>query len=185
MFLHLTIKMERVFVKEIRKIKGLKAKIEKAFNVELKITRTHIEVTGKDEDGFSEYMAGKAIEAIGMNFIPETALLLKNAEYMFEKVDIKDHVKQSRVTAVKGRTIGRGGKAKLVLERLTNCEIEVKGHYIGIIGKAADVTLAINSIIKLIQGSPHSKVYAFLERHQQLRKERIDEEESLSYDKEK
>jgi len=171
--------MERVFVKEIKKIKSIKRHIEKSLNVEINITGTHIEIKGKDENGFSEYIAAKAIEALGMGFGLNSVLQLKNGDWMFEKIDIRDSVKQSRVITVKGRMIGRGGKAKQALERLTDCEIEVKGHYIGIIGKAPDVASAVDGIIKLIQGSPHSKVYAFLERSQAQRRLRKEEEDSL------
>lgn len=172
--------MERIFVKEIKKIKSLRAKIEKNFNVKLNITSTYIEVSGEDEDGFSEYLAEKAIEAINMGFSINSAFQLKDDDYMFEKIDIKSKVKPSRVYTVKSRIIGRDGKAKSTLEELTACEIEIKGHYIGIIGKAVDVDLAVSALIKLVQGSPHNKVYAFLEMNQKLRKERIDEEGSLN-----
>lgn len=174
--------MERVFVRNIRKLKSLKSKIEEAFNIHLKITGTDIEISGSDEDGYSEYLASKALEAIDMGLSPDTALQLKNEEWMFEKIDIKDSVKQSRVTAVKGRIIGKDGKAKRSLENLTGCEIEVQGHYLGILGRASDVVVAINAITKLIQGSPHSKVYAYLERNQEPRQLREDEEDSLTED---
>lgn len=172
--------MERIFVRNIRKLKSLKAKIEESFNIRLKITGTDIEISGKDKDGYSEYLAGKALEAIDMGLSPDMALQLKNEEWMFEKMDIKDYVKQSRVLVVKGRIIGKDGKAKKSLENLTGCEIEVQGHYLGIIGRASDVVVAINAITKLIQGSPHSKVYAYLERSQEPRQLREDEEESLA-----
>jgi len=120
-------------------------------------------IGGISELIYDNFVRLYGIEALDMGFHQDTAMQLKSEEWMFKKIDIKDYVKQSRVLAVKGRTIGRGGKAKLVLERLTNCEIEIKGHYIGIIGKAADVTLAMGAIVKLVQGSPHSKVYAFLD----------------------
>lgn len=174
--------MERVFVKNIRKLKSLKSKIEESMNARLKITGTDIEISGDDKDGYSEYLASKALEAIDMGLSPDTALQLKNEEWMFEKIDIKDSVKQSRVLTVKGRIIGKDGKAKKSLENLTGCEIEIYGHYVGILGRASDVIVAVNAIIKLIQGSPHSKVYAYLERSQEARQLREDEEEGLTED---
>ncbi|MFC1685879.1 hypothetical protein ACFLZZ_02535 [Nanoarchaeota archaeon] len=175
--------MERIFVKEIKKIGSLKPKIEKALDVKLNFTKTHIEISANNEDGLSEYLAEKVIEAIAMGFSPESAFQLKSEDYMFEKIDIKKHVKQSRVKAVKARLIGRKGKAKSTLENLTECEIEIKGHYIGIIGETTKASFALDALKKMVKGSPHNKVYAYLERNHEQVKLREDEEESLFEEK--
>jgi len=169
---------ERIFIKEIGRIKKVRAEIEKGFNVNLIFTREGIEVEGKEGE-LNEYVAIRAIEALGMGFNINAVLKLKEEDYMLEIVNIKKNVRDSRVETVKGRIIGKKGKALESLSELTDCMIRLNGNDIGIIGKTFDVKFAVNAVLSLIHGSPHSNVYAYLEKSRHLREIKEEEQETF------
>ena len=60
--------------------------------------------------------------------------------------------------------IGKAGKSREEIERMTDCHISVYGKTIGIIGVTDNVALARQAVAMLLQGSMHKTVYQFLER---------------------
>lgn len=173
--------MERIFIEHLNKIKSLKKKLETALRVKINITKEAVEIQGKDSEGYSEYIAGLALGALNMGFSVDSALLLKNEDYMFEKINLKKHLRRSRLRTVKGRIIGEKGRTKELISELTGCSLAIKDYDVGIIGKTSDVEVARRAIISLIQGAPHSHIYAYLEKSRKLSKESLDEkEESLA-----
>lgn len=152
--------MEKIFFSNINKIKKVKDKVEKELNVKIEINK-EVSISG---EGFSEYIAITVLGAVDIGFDINTALILSDQDYMLEKINIKSHVKQSRLPAVRGRLIGREGKVKKRLEQLTNCSIVVKDNTIALIGKTEDVIIARKAIHAIIRGSPHSRVFTSLEK---------------------
>ena len=115
---------ETVFVKEISRIKRVRKELERALNISINITRDGIEILG--QEGYNEYVAIQIIQAIEMGFSVPSALKIKEEDYMFETVNIKQHARQSRLSTIKGRLIGRKGKALETLAELTGCDIKIK-----------------------------------------------------------
>jgi len=171
--------MERIFIENLGKIKNLKKKLETALKIKINITKEAVEIQGKDVEGYSEYIAGLVLKALDMGFSLDAALMLKNEDYMLEKINLKKHLRPSRLKTVKGRIIGEKGRTKELISELTDCAIAIKDYDIGIIGKTADVDIARHALISLIQGAPHSHVYSYLEKSRKLRKFKLEEEESL------
>jgi len=68
--------------------------------------------------------------------------------------------------SVRGRIIGKNGKAIKTLSDLTKCYLELKDNELGIIGNEEHIELAIESTIQLIGGSKHANVYKGLEKNQ-------------------
>jgi len=169
--------MGKVFINDLRRMKRCRDEIEKALQVKIDVVEDGVEIEGKD--GISEYLAEKVLEAIDLGFTAHQALQLRNEDFMFEKLNIKDYARASRLHTIKGRLIGKKGRAKGVMEELADCSIAIKDYNIGIIGKTADVDSAIHAIKDLIMGLPHAKVYAFLEKSRKLRRQKLEEEESL------
>ena len=64
---------------------------------------------------------------------------------------------------MKGRIIGRKGKAKRVLEELTDSNISIYGHTVSIIADYVDMDILKRAIDKLLSGSKHASVYRFVE----------------------
>jgi len=56
------------------------------------------------------------------------------------------------------------GKTRRIIEELTNTNIAVYGHTVGIIGKVEHVQVAREAIQMLIEGRQHATVYKFLHR---------------------
>ncbi len=159
--------------------KGGKVKemIEKELNVRLDIdgesgdVRVSMDPNASVED-IKIFKAIEFINAIARGFSPERAKRLLEydsdgiSSVMLNIIDIKDYVGRSHnsLERVKGRIIGKDGKARRILEELTDTYISVHGHYVSIIGKPEDVKLASDALMMLIAGSMHSTVYNMLER---------------------
>jgi ribosomal RNA assembly protein len=65
---------------------------------------------------------------------------------------------------VKGRIIGLNGKTRRIIEELTDANVAVYGHTVGVIGTLEQVQVAREAIEMLVRGSMHSTVYRFLHR---------------------
>jgi KH domain-containing protein len=170
--------MQEVFINNLKKIRKLKNKLEKALKIKL-IVNNKVEIESKEDDAFSEYLAGKVIEALSFGFQLTDALQLGSEEFMFEKINIKKYVRPSRLKTVLGRIIGKRGKFLKTFTILSDCGIQIKDYTIALIGRAEDIDIAMGALMKLIRGSPHPKVYAFLERNKALKREKIDEDLGL------
>jgi len=148
---------------------GKKGKIKKELEHN---TRTQITVDSKEGDVFvrgndalSLYTAKEIITAIGRGFNPEVAQTLLKQDYCFELIRMDEFVKsKNSQLRLKGRVIGKEGKARKNIEFLTETYICVYGKTIGIIGMAENVTNAKRAVESLLSGSPHSNVFRWLEK---------------------
>lgn len=160
----LRIPQERVAVL-IGKEGETKALIEEQTGCKLSIT-TDGEVNVGGIDGLRLYTAKEIVKAIARGFNPKTALLLLKTDYALEIINLKDLVGKSKndLERIKGRVIGKAGRSREELERLTDTYISVYGKTIGIIGELNQVIMARQGIAKLLEGAMHTTVYRFLER---------------------
>ncbi len=142
-----------------------KKEIEEVTKSRLDISKEgDVIITGSD--GFLLYTTKEIIIAIARGFNPKIALLLLKQDYALEIINMKDIAGKSRNTMqrLKGRVIGKGGKSREEIERLTDCNISVYGKTIGIIGETAQVAIAREAVAMLLQGSMHKTVFQFLEK---------------------
>ena len=160
--------MGEIFIQNIGKIKKLKFKIEKALNIKMQIETDKVLVDSKD--ALVEYVGEKILEALDLGFSFKDAIKLKEEDFMFEKISIKNYVRPTRLRQVKGRIIGHQGKTLKVFSQLSECDLALSEYEIGLIGKTEDIDVALTALKKLIRGAPHSKVYAFLERNRALKR---------------
>lgn len=140
--------------------------------IDVDSTEGDVTITGKD--ALKLFELREIIQAIARGFSPETARLLLKPDYMLEIINLKDYGldKPNKLARVKARVIGTGGKARRVVEELTETEVCVYGKTIGIIGECSGVTTAKRAIELLIKGSMHSTVYKWLEdQRRKARKE--------------
>lgn len=105
------------------------------------------------------------IKAIGRGFSPQNAMKLMDDDADFFVFNLHDYVgkKESHVSRLKSRIIGREGKTKRVLEELTDSKISIYGHTISIISDIIRMNILKKSIDMLITGSKHATVYRFVE----------------------
>ncbi len=150
-----------------------KNKIEKETKVSLSIDSHEGDVEVKGEDALQLYMTRDIIRAIGRGFNPEIALLLLKQDYVFELIDITQFVKENHLLRMKGRLIGKEGKARKVIEELTDTYISVYGKSVAIIGESENVSMCKRAMESLLQGAPHAVVYKWLEKRRKEMRKRI------------
>jgi len=155
--------MEKLICEKIvRVIKG-KKKLEKELNVRLSIHGKEVEIEGKPED---EYIAQNVLEALDMGFPFSTAMLIREENYIFEILNIKDYTKRKDLKRVRARIIGKKGGTLRTLSELTKCFFEIMGNRIGIVGNTEHIRYAQDAVMFLLRGSKQANVYNFLEKHQ-------------------
>ena len=142
-----------------------KKEIEEQAKCNLDISKEgDVIITG--EDGLTLYTTKEIVKAIARGFNPKIALLLLKQDYAFEIIDmtIISGKSKSTLMRLKGRVIGKGGKSREEIERLTDTYISIYGKTIGIIGETTNVAMAKEAVGMLLDGSMHKTVFKFLEK---------------------
>ena len=144
-------------------------KLHEDLGVEVKLSEGDLEIEG---DGGAVWVASMVANAINFGFAPEKAYKLFNDEYYLEVIDLDTFFDRSEklVERYLARVIGQEGKAKKVLEDLSDAHISVWEHKIAIIGTFEELHDAREAINRLLMGSTHAGVYAYLERNKKLRR---------------
>ena len=155
--------MEKVICEKIPRIIKNQQKLEKKLGVKIKTRGKEVILEGQPED---EYIAEKIIEALEFGFPFSIVLLIKEQDYLFEVINIKDYTKRKDLSTIRARIIGKKGKTLRALTELTKCFFEIKDNRVGIIGDPEYIQTAQTAVIMLIQGSKQANAYRFLEQHQ-------------------
>jgi len=162
--------VEQIYSITARKISQNKRHIEQSLNVRLDVRGNIIFFSGKAED---ELVCREVIEAINLGFSVSQALDLKHEDSAFEKILIKSLSKRKDLSQVRARIIGSGRKVLRTIESLTGAEIVVHENIVGIIGPVECVKKASFAVKKIIMGSKHTNVYAWLEQQVAIEREKF------------
>jgi ribosomal RNA assembly protein len=168
------VEMVRIPLKRIAELKGDAGStikmLEKNLNVEIEADDDgEVEIGGPS---INVFFAIPVVRAIGRGFEPRIALKLKNDEYGFRVVDLRDYAHNPKSMArLKGRVIGEKGKAKEIIEQEAECNLAIWGHTVGVIAPLDVLDIATNAVFKLLEGQPHAGVYLYLEKNKRRRKE--------------
>jgi ribosomal RNA assembly protein len=102
--------------------------------------------------------------AIGRGFSPERAFKLLDDSLFLEVIDLRSIIgrSQSELRRIKGRLIGKKGKAWKIIEETTGALLSVYGHTVSIIGDFESHRIARQAINMLLQGYSHRAVFRFL-----------------------
>jgi ribosomal RNA assembly protein len=160
----------------------VKQHIEEKLSIELQIESESGGVTAvlneKVTDPSLLFKAKDVVTAIGRGFSPEHAFRLIRAEdTLFDLIDLREIFgrSESDIKRVKGRIIGMNGKTRRLIEELTDADVVVYGHTIGIIGTFEQINAARSAVQMLIDGSQHHTVYKFLQRKRtELKKQMLE-----------
>ncbi|MGF3522709.1 MAG: KH domain-containing protein [Candidatus Bathyarchaeia archaeon] len=160
----------------------VKRTIEEQLHVELRVESedggVEITLTEKAPDPSLLFKAKDVVTAIGRGFPPENAFrILRNEDTVFDFVDLRAIFgrSESDIKRVKGRIIGMNGKTRKTIEELTEADVVVYGHTVGLIGTFEQVDIARNAVQMLIQGSQHHTVYNFLQKkRRELKKQALE-----------
>ena len=159
-----------------------KKHIEKKLSVKLEIESetggVAIGLAENAEDPSLIFKAKDVVIAIGRGFSPEIAFrLIHDEETFLEIIDLRAIFgrSESDIRRVKGRIIGMEGKTRRIIEELTESDVCVYGHTVGLIGDIEQIQIAKEAVQMLIRGSQHSTVYRFLHRkRRELKKRKLE-----------
>ncbi len=118
------------------------------------------------------------VQAIGRGFNPQKAALLYEENFQLVVISLREFARPGshRISEIKGRIIGTGGKTRRVIEELTTTSISVYGDTVSVIGDYVSVEYAREALMMLINGSRQRTVYTYLEKNaKNLRFRRIEE----------
>jgi len=122
-----------------------------------------ITISGKDSLGL--FSAKEIVTAIGRGFNPDIAKLLLKGDYGIAVISIADYAKtKNDLIRLRGRLIGENGRARRVLEELTQTNLSVYGKTASLIGRHLWVELARRAVEALLEGANHAGVYHALEK---------------------
>lgn len=142
--------------------------IESHTKTKISIDEENCEVIIKEakdfNDTFAMWKARDIVKAIGRGFEPEIALKLLNNDFELRVIDLKEFFgkKQNDAIRIKGRIIGKNGKAKRDIEGLTDTSLSVYGKTVAIIGASDKIHLAAKAVIMLASGAMHWTVYKMI-----------------------
>jgi len=150
----------------IGKSGATKRKIEEKTESVISIDSEEGLVTIEGEDPVRVLMAGSVVQAIGRGFSPENALqLLDDEDLIFEQIDLSGIADTPRqLDRLRGRIIGREGKAREQIEHMTATRLSIQGKTVAMIGLPEQVKDARTAIEMLLRGVPHESVFTFLDR---------------------
>ncbi|MCL2359562.1 MAG: KH domain-containing protein [Nitrososphaerota archaeon] len=136
-----------------------------------------ITLTEKASDPSILLKAKDVVTAIGRGFAPEIAFrLIRNEDDIYDMVDLRLIFgrSDSDIKRIKGRIIGTDGKTRKLIEELSEADLVVYGHTVGIIGNFEQADTARNAVQMLIEGCQHHTVYKYLQRKRtEMKKEKL------------
>ena len=116
--------------------------------------------------------------AIGRGFTPEVVFrLIRNEEEIFDLIDLRVIFgrSESDIKRIKGRIIGAEGETRKLIEELSEADVVVYGHTVGLIGSFEQVDTAHNAVQMIIEGCQHHTVYNYLQKKRtELKKEKLE-----------
>jgi ribosomal RNA assembly protein len=164
---YVQVPVERVGVL-IGKGGSVKKEIEETYGIELEVESSTGRICVKllESSNPANLLTVKnIIQAIGHGISPEKALkIFREEDATLHVIDLKYVLGDSRnnLVRVKGRLIGEKGKARKLIEELTNTTISISDHSVAIAGKLENVEVARRAIEMLIAGRPHSVIWKYL-----------------------
>lgn len=137
----------------------------------------NIKLNEKAVDPSTLFRARDLVTAIGRGFAPEHAFrLIRDEDAVFDIIDLREIFgrSESDIKRIKGRIIGMEGKTRKIIQELSEADIVVYGHTVGIIGTFEEANIARTAIQMLIDGCQHHSVYRYLaKKRRELKKERL------------
>ena len=125
-----------------------------------------VEVQGRG-DPLKSVITNSVIQAIGRGFNPDKATLLYQENFQLAIISLRDFANpgSKRISQIKARLIGTGGRTRQIVEELTTTAISIYGDTVSIIGDYVSMEFAKEAVTMLINGSKQRTVYTYLERN--------------------
>ena len=155
--------MRQIIQDKVIRVIQARKDLEKELEVKIENKGKEITITGTPD---KEYIAEQVLEAVGMGFPINVALMIKEDDVIMEKINVKQFTKRNDLLRIRGRIIGTEGKTKKTISHLADCFIEMRDNDIAILGYPENVEIAKEAIISIIRGAKQANAYAYLEHHQ-------------------
>ncbi len=154
--------MITIISEKVARIIKNRKRLEKKLKVKITNRGKEVSVSG---DAPEEEIAREVLSALNFGFPFSVALLIKEQDFVFEVLNIKNYTHSKNLRRIRARIIGRDGTVLKTLSQLTEGYFELKDNRLGIIADAKNIEESINAAISIIRGAKQAKVYGFLERH--------------------
>lgn len=142
-----------------------KRKIEEESKCKVEVnSEGEVKITG--EESLNCYDCMNIVKAIGRGCRPDVALNLLKEDNCCEIIDIGEYSgkRKDKMKRIKGRIIGKEGKVRKILEKITDTNIVVYGKTICITGNIEEVDVARNAVHDILKGAPQGPVFNVVER---------------------
>ncbi len=118
------------------------------------------------------FKAYDIVSAIARGFSPQRAFSLLQEERILTLIDLREYAGKSEnaMIRIRSRLIGTEGKARKIIEQLTQSEISIYGHTVAIIGDPEESKIAKEAIDKLAKGGTHKSTYEMLQKYRTKQK---------------
>lgn len=154
----------------------VKAEIEKKCQVDLDIDGESGDVRiSYGEAGLTEgdpFKAQELVLAISRGFSPQRAFRLLEPEMSLRTMDLRQYAGKSEnsLSRIKSRLIGSDGKARRLIEQLTEVYVSIYGHTVSIIGEQEKSKVAEEALVKLASGGTHKAAFQMLQKYRSKQK---------------
>ncbi len=118
----------------------------------------------ESDDPLKNFRVKDVVKAFGRGFDIDVALNLLDEQFYLEVIELGGKSKD-RILVLKGRVIGREGRTKKIIEKISEAKISIYGKTISIVGRWDEVQIAKEAIELILSGSKHSTVYGFLKEN--------------------
>jgi ribosomal RNA assembly protein len=134
-----------------------------------------VKIEASDENAVSFLRAIETINAINRGFSPERAFeLLEDEDLLLDIIDLSGMAEGvHHLDRLRGRIIGKDGRAREQIEDMTDVEISIYGKTVALIGYPEQLKVARAAIDMLIEGVPHENVFAFLDKKKKEAKQNL------------
>lgn len=143
-----------------------KRRIENMTSTALTIDSEDGLITVEGEDAPMVLRAADLVNAINRGFSPRRAFtLLEDEDILLDIIDLTASCRNPKqMERVRGRIIGKAGRAREQIEDMSGAEISIYGKTVAIIGSTDQVKTARHAIEMLIDGMPHESVFSYLDK---------------------
>jgi arCOG04150 universal archaeal KH domain protein len=162
------------FINKIKKDPNLLIEAEKITGTKVSINEIDLTalITSIDDKSDNLKMRDYII-CLSYGLSEEDSKLVLEQDYYLYIIDLKEILgNKDDLRRVMGRIIGEDGKVKQRISESTGVKIHITDSKIFLLGSYEDVEYAKQAIQKIVNGSPHSVVFKFLEKVIRERKSR-------------
>jgi ribosomal RNA assembly protein len=150
-------------------------KIEAETGVTLQIDSEEGLVLVEGDDPLAVLRTVEVVRAIGRGFSPQRAfVLLEDEDLILDLIDLSGICTTTKqMDRIRGRIIGKEGRAREQIEDMTGTYISVFGKTVAIIGLPDQIKVTREALNMILEGLPHPTVFAFLDKKKKEAKQNL------------